>query len=128
MDSRRRSQIVGLTLVGLPLGAVALASIIPAERAVRRNLYTDRAACERDYRAEQCAQRTSTSSGSPGYGYHGPYYGGYAGRGTTALATTALAKGDPGAGRTGQISPTEASTRGGFGSFGRAMHSIGAGS
>lgn len=122
MDSRKRSQIVVLTLVGLPLGAVALGNMIPAEQAMRRNLYTDRAACERDYSPEQCSPRTSSTTGSTtgsstgAYRWYGPYY--------LANRTAALARGDPGAGRTGQISPTEASTRGGFGSFGRAMRSV----
>lgn len=115
MDTRKRSQIVALTLVGLPLGAVALGNMLPTEQAMRRNLYTDRAACERDYSPEQCTPRTSSTTGSStgAYRWYGPYY--------LANRTAALARADPGAGRTGQISPTEASTRGGFGSFGRTM-------
>jgi len=109
----RRSSIVTLTLVGLPLGAVALASAMPAQE-MRRNLYPDRGACERDYSAAQCQQ--STGSGSSG-GWHGPYY--YSNRAVSA------AQSDPGAGRTGQITRTETSMRGGFGHFGQGLHTGG---
>src|SRR5437660_7587755 len=57
MEPRKRSNIVLLTLVGLPLGAVALGSAIPAGQEVRRNLYPDRGACERDYSPTQCEAR-----------------------------------------------------------------------
>ena len=118
MDPQRRSTIVGLTLIGLPVGAVALASVMPAGQEMRRNLYTDRAACERDYSATQCEARPGSSSGSTGSGgWHGPYY--FANRGASE------ARSDPGAGRTGQVTRTEASTRGGFGAFGRAMRAVG---
>lgn len=115
MALSRRSKVVGLTLVGLPLGAVALATALPQDQ-MRRNLYPDRGACERDYSQYQCEQSSSTSSSgghSSGGGYHGPYY--YADR------NSAAAKTDPGAGRTGQITHTQSSTRGGFGSIGRAF-------
>jgi hypothetical protein len=115
MDSQRRSNIVGLTLIGLPLGAVALGNVIPAGQEMRRNLYPDRAACERDYSPAQCEQHTGGSGGW--VGFHGPYY--FANRGVTE------ARSDPGAGRTGQITRTETSVRGGFGAFGRAMHAVG---
>jgi len=115
MEPRKRSQIVLLTLVGLPLGAVALGSAIPAGQEMRRNLYPDRGACERDYSPTQCEAKAGGSAGSSGY--HGPYY--YANR------TAAEARSDPGPGRTGQVTRTEISTRGGFGSFGRAMRAIG---
>ena len=115
MDSQRRSTIVGLTLIGLPLAAVALGNAMPAGQEMRRNLYPDRGACERDYNAAQCQQGTGGTAGSGGW--HGPYY--YANR------TVAEAKSDPGAGRTGQITRTETSTRGGFGAFGRAMRAVG---
>jgi hypothetical protein len=115
MDSRKRSQIVGLSLIGLPLTAVGLANLTPDEKDVRRNLYPDRAACERDYRRDQCEDRTGSSSGSSGRGgsVHGPYY--YADRNSPE------ARSDPGPGRTGQVTHTEASTRGGFGAVGRAL-------
>jgi hypothetical protein len=104
----RRSSIVTLTLVGLPLGAAAL-SAMPAQE-MRRNLYPDRAACERDYSPAQCEQRSGGSSG----GWHGPYY--YGNR------TASEARSDPGPGRTGQITRIETSMRGGFGRIGHALH------
>jgi hypothetical protein len=106
----RRSSIVTLTLVGLPLGAVALASAMPGQE-MRRNLYPDRGACERDYSTAQCQQGSSSTGGSGGW--HGPYY--YSNRAASA------AQGDPGAGRTGQITRTETTIRGGFGQFGHAL-------
>jgi hypothetical protein len=116
MALSRRSTVVGLTLVGLPLGAIAIAAALPQDR-MRRNLYPDRAACERDYSSYQCQQSSTTSSSSSGHsssgGYHGPYY--YADR------NSAAAKTDAGTGRTGQITATQSSTRGGFGSIGRAF-------
>jgi hypothetical protein len=115
MAMSRRSKVVGLTLVGLPLGAVALATALPQDQ-MRRNLYPDRGSCERDYTSQQCEPSSSTSSGSSRTGggyYHGPYY--YADRNSVA------ARSDPGSGRTGQITHTESSTRGGFGSIGRAF-------
>src|SRR5712691_10839475 len=121
MDSARRSKIVILTLVGLPFGAIAIANAFPGQE-MRRNLYPDRGACERDYTPQQCEQRPSSGSGSSsstgdhgggGGGYHGPYY--------ASNRSAAEARGDPGTGRTGQITRTETSVRGGFGSFGHAM-------
>jgi hypothetical protein len=114
MALSRRSKVVGLTLVGLPLGAVALATALPQDQ-MRRNLYPDRGACERDYSAQQCEPSGSSSSHAGGYGssgYHGPYY--YADR------NSAAARSDPGTGRTGQITHTQTSMRGGFGSIGHA--------
>ena len=87
MDPRKRSNIVLLTALGLPFGAIAVANSFPGEE-LRRNLYPDRAACERDYRPEQCEQRTGTNI----TGWHGPYYG--ANQATRAVS-------DPGPGRTG---------------------------
>jgi hypothetical protein len=106
MDPRRRSSIVTLTLLGLPFGAIAVANSFPAAE-LRRNLYPDRAACERDYRPAQCEQRTGTNI----TGWHGPYY--HPNRGASGAAS------DPGPGRTGAPLAIETSTRGGFGSFGR---------
>jgi hypothetical protein len=118
MDSGRRSKIVALTLVGLPVSAVAIANAFPGQE-VRRNLYPDRAACERDYSAKQCEPSSGSSSGGHGGGggYHGPYYAGN--------RTAAGVAGDPGPGRTGQITRTETSVRGGFGAFGHAMRAVG---
>jgi len=114
MDPVKRSKIVLLTLIGLPFGAIAIADAFPGQE-MRRNLYPDRGACERDYSPQQCEPH-SGSSGGGGGGYHGPYYG-------SRIASGA--SGDPGAGRTGQITHTETSVRGGFGSFGRAMRAAG---
>lgn len=113
MDPQKRSRIVGLTMVGLPLGTIALANALPGHE-MRRNLYPDRAACERDYSPQQCeANSPSGTSGTSHYGgWHGPYYS--ASRGAAAI-------GDPGPGRTGQVTATQVSMRGGFGSFGRAF-------
>ena len=115
MAMSRRSKVVGLTLVGLPVGAVALATALPQDR-MQRNLYRDKAACERDYSSYQCEPSQSTSSGgghgSSG-GYHGPYY--YSDRNSVG------ARSDAGAGRTGQVTATQTSMRGGFGSIGRAF-------
>jgi hypothetical protein len=115
MDPKKRSNIVVLTLVGLPFGAMALGSVMPAGQEMRRNLYPDRGACVRDYSAQQCEPHSGSSTGGGG-GYHGPYY---------ASRIASGAAGDPGAGRTGQITRTETSVRGGFGSFGRAMRAVG---
>jgi len=115
MAMSRRSKVVGLTLVGLPLGAVALATALPQDQ-MRRNLYPDRGSCERDYSFSQCEPSSGSSSGG-GHGgsggYHGPYY--YADRNSVA------ARSDAGTGRTGQITHTQSSMRGGFGSIGRAF-------
>ena len=114
MDSRRRSQIVALTVVGLPVGAIALANAFPAQE-MRRNLYPDRATCERDYSAEQCSAHDIGLGGSgSGGAYCGPYY--------HANRSLPEARSDPGPGRTGRATHTETSMRRGFGSFGRAAH------
>jgi hypothetical protein len=112
MATSRSSKVVGLTLVGLPLGAVALATALPQEQ-MRRNLYPDRAACERDYTPPQCEPSSGSSGGHGGGGYHGPYY--------AADRNSVAARSDPGSGRTGQVTRTQASMRGGFGSIGRAF-------
>lgn len=119
MDSAKRSKIVLLTLVGLPFGAIAIANAFPGQE-MRRNLYPDRGSCERDYSPQQCEANSGSSSrtgGGGGGGYHGPYY--------SSNRTAAVAASDPGAGRTGQITRTETSVRGGFGSFGHAMRAVG---
>jgi hypothetical protein len=104
----RRSTIVNVTLVGL-VGGVAIGSVLPVSGAeMRRNLYGDRAACERDYSPSQCEANSSTGGGG---GYHGPYY--------SATRNTVTAS-DPGPGRTGAPASVQTSVRGGFGSFGRA--------
>jgi hypothetical protein len=116
MDPRRRSAIVVLTLIGLPFGAVALSDAVPSGQEMRRNLYPDRGACERDYSPAQCQPHTGSGAGYVG-GWHGPYY--------SANRNAPGAPSDPGAGRSGQVTRTEISTRGGFGSFGRAMRAVG---
>jgi hypothetical protein len=100
----RRSQIVLLSLIGT-VGIAA--EVLPAAEQVRRNLYPDRAACERDYSPSQC-QPHSGGGGS----WHGPYY--------STNRGSAAARGDPGPGRSGQATAVQTSTRGGFGGFGRA--------
>jgi hypothetical protein len=127
MDSAKRSKIVLLTLVGLPFGAIAIANAFPGQE-MRRNLYPDRASCERDYSPQQCEQRPSGSGGSSGSSASGGHGGGggfYRGPAYVANRSAPEARGDPGAGRTGQITRTETSVRGGFGSFGRAMRAVG---
>jgi hypothetical protein len=114
--STRRSRTVSLSIVGLA-GAVWIADgVIPEGVEMRRNLYTDRAACERDYSPSQCESDGTYNSG--GYvgssGYHGPYY--------AASRSTAVA-GDPGSGRSGVMHTAyTTSYRGGFGAFGHAVH------
>ena len=117
MDSQKRSQIVALTLVGLPFGAITLANAFPGQD-MKRNLYGDRAACERDYSVAQCQPRSGGGSGGLVNVWYGPEY--------NANRGTAEARGDPGPGRTGrEVARSEISTRGGFGSFGRAMRAVG---
>jgi hypothetical protein len=117
--SQRRSNIVTLTLIGLPVGAVVLGNIIPAGQTVRRNLYADRTACERDYGPEHCQSSTSGSSGLTSSSvWYGPYY--FANRSSPEART------DPGPGRgVAPRSGVETSTRGGFGAFGRTMSATG---
>lgn len=114
MDPRKRSRIVLLSLVGLPLGAIGIASLLPAKQEMKRNLYPDRASCERDYSSDQCEQSSHSSgtTSSHSSGFHGPYY--------FASRTAAGAASDPGPGRTGQVTATQTSMRGGFGSIGHA--------
>src|ERR1043165_499993 len=114
MDARRRSQVVGLTVIGLPIGAIALATAFPEEE-MRRNLYPDRAACERDYSSEQCSSHgVGLGGSSSGGAYCGPYY--------HANRSRPEARSDPGPGRTDRATHIETSMRRGFGSFGRAVH------
>jgi len=110
MDPQKRSQIVILTLIGLPAAVAIAAPLIPQGQEVRRNLYPDRAACERDYSPQHCQQGT----GSAYSGFHGPYY--YTNRAAPQAGS------DPGPGRIAAPKAVEISTRGGFGAFGRAMH------
>jgi hypothetical protein len=117
-SGNKRSQAVVLTLVGLPMAAIGIASAFP-DHIAARNLYPDRAACERDYSTAQCEQNGSGSSSSGGHGgsgsgWHGPYY-----------TSTSASSSDPGPGRTGQITRTEVSSRGGFGAIGRGLRAVG---
>jgi hypothetical protein len=114
-DRKRRSNIVGLTVLGL-FGTIFIADkVIPQGTEMRRNVYTNRADCERDYSTDQCQQNSSGGGSSTGSGgYHGPYY-----RANTYNAPP----GDPGPGRSGVFHASyETSYRGGFGAFGRAVH------
>jgi hypothetical protein len=110
---RRRSAAVILTMAGVPIAIAALAS--PAPRVeMKRNLYPDRATCERDYSPQQCQQGIGQDPVYVYNSWHGPYY--YSDR------SLAQARSDPGPGRMGWSTATQASFRGGFGSFGRALH------
>ena len=112
----RRSTIVTLTIVGLVAGVSIADKAIPQGVETRRNLYADRAACERDYPPSQCQQNSGSGGGGSGGGYHGPYY--------SANRSNAAA-GDPGPGRIGGNRVAyETSYRGGFGAFGRAIHGV----
>jgi hypothetical protein len=118
MDSQRRSTVVILTLAGAA-GALAIAAEAFPGTEMRRNVYNDRAACERDYSPQQCEPGQTTVAGVFNYvSFNGPEY--------TANRSTAPA-GDPGPGRTGVHASVVSSTRGGFGGFGRAAHASGGG-
>ena len=87
-----------LTLVGVPWRVGIAADAYPGT-AMRRNLYNDRAACERDYSPAQCEQTKSGSScfierrhGSGG-GWSRPVLRGQ--------PQSTAAAGDPGPGRIG---------------------------
>jgi hypothetical protein len=116
MDGQRRSTVVILTLAGVVGGIGIAAEAFPGTE-MRRNLYDDRAACERDYTPQQC-QPVSTGGSFTYISYTGPQY--------TANRTAAPA-GDPGPGRTGVHASVTSSVRGGFGGFGRAAHASGGG-
>ncbi|HEY1798930.1 MAG TPA: hypothetical protein VGG57_22650 [Stellaceae bacterium] len=111
--TQRRSAAVILTLAG-GLFAVGIAAEAFPGTEMRRNLYNDRAACERDYSPQQC-QPDQSSGGSFTYVhyYSGPEY--TANRG-------AAPSGDPGPGRTGDHASVASSVRGGFGGFAHAAH------
>lgn len=111
---RRRSGIVALTLTAGLGGTMALANSFPGQE-MKRNLYPDRAACERDYSPQQCEQ--GGVSGYTGSTWHGPYY--------HSDRSSAAARMDPGPGRMGWVTSTQTSMRGGFGAFGRAMRAVG---
>ena len=111
----RRSNIVTLTVLGLFTSVVIADKAIPQATEMRRNVYANRADCERDYRSDQCQQNTGGSGG--GGWYHGPYY---------SANRTGAPSGDPGPGRVGATRAAyETSYRGGFGAFGRAIHVAG---
>jgi hypothetical protein len=113
MDRQRRSTVVIVTLVGVVGGLGIAAESFPGTE-MQRNLYNDRAACERDYSPQQC-QPTQSGGGSVTYigGYRGPYY---------TADRSAVPAGDPGPGRTGVHASIVSSVRGGFGGFGRSAH------
>jgi hypothetical protein len=106
MDDNRRSNTVILSLIGIT-GAVILAAEAFPGTEMRRNLYSDRASCERDYSPSQC-EETAPAGGF----WLGPAY--------VADRSSAAARSDPGSGRTGLVTATVTSIRGGFGAFGRA--------
>jgi hypothetical protein len=114
---KRRSNIVSLTVLGLFASVFIADEAIPQPTEMRRNVYTNRADCERDYSQNQC-QQDSGGSGTSGSGYYGGYHGPY----YSASRSTASSD-DPGPGRTGATRVSyETSYRGGFGAFGRAVH------
>jgi hypothetical protein len=104
---------VSWTLIGVIGGIGVAAEAFPGTE-MRRNQYTDRAACERDYSPSQC-QPTQSTGGSFTYisYYSGPEY--------TANRGAAPAS-DPGPGRTGVHASVTSSMRGGFGGFARSAH------
>lgn len=113
---KRRSNIVTLTVLGLFASVFIADKVIPQGTEMRRNLYANRADCERDYSTNQCQpSSTGGSSGTGGGGgYHGPYY--------RANRVSAPVE-DPGPGRIGATHASyETSYRGGFGAFGHAIH------
>ncbi|HTZ35939.1 MAG TPA: hypothetical protein VMB84_07930 [Stellaceae bacterium] len=116
MDSARRSRIVNVSLIGLPLAAITAANLIPPATMMRRNNYPDRAACERDYPPppDRCDQPDGNSS-HPHF-WHGPYY--------VADRSAPEARGDPGPGRGVTPASYETSARGGFGAFGRGLRAV----
>lgn len=114
MPEQRRSNVVFLSLVGVAGAAIIAVDAFPGTE-MRRNMYADRTACERDYSPQQC-QPSSYSGGVSyvSYGYwSGPEYAANRGQAST---------GDPGPGRTGVHASTVSSVRGGFGGFGRSAH------
>lgn len=112
--SNRRSTIVTLTVLGLFASLFVADKAIPQGTEMRRNVYANRADCERDYSSNQCQQNSGGGTGGGGGGYHGPYY---------RANRTAAPVDDPGPGRTGATRVSyETSYRGGFGAFGRAVH------
>ena len=118
--SKRRSNVVSLTVLGLFATVFIADEAIPQPTEMRRNVYNNRADCERGYSQNQCQQDSGGSSGSSGSGYHGGYHGPY----YSASRSTASSD-DPGPGRTGVTRVSyETSYRGGFGAFGRAIHGV----
>jgi hypothetical protein len=117
----RRSNIVGLTVLGLVSTVFIADKVIPQGTEMRRNVYANRADCERDYppppdRCDQDNGGSNTNSGGHVF-FHGPYY--------SANRSSAPA-GDPGPGRSGATRASfETSYRGGFGAIGRAIHAAG---
>ena len=112
MDRQRRSTIVIVSLVGVAGGIGVAAAAFPGTE-MRRNLYNDRAACERDYTPQQCQPAPAGSTSFTYISYRGPEY--IANRG-------AAPAGDPGPGRTGVHASVVSSVRGGFGGFAHSAH------
>lgn len=128
--SRWRSLVVQLTVMGVA-GAVFAAPYIPEGTTMRRNVYSDRESCQRDYSPPQCQPGQPGGSGGSGGGGSG---GGGGGHGNTiwrgpeyyADRQSPVARSDPGPGRTGMLSTkVETSVRGGFGKVGRFLRIAG---
>jgi hypothetical protein len=120
--SNRRSNAVSLTVLGLVATVFIADKAIPQSTEMRRNLYANRADCERDYppppnRCDQDNGGSNSTGGGHGGSFHGPYY--------NATRSVAAAD-DPGPGRTGATRISyETSYRGGFGAIGRTIHAVG---
>jgi hypothetical protein len=114
---QKRSQAVLIGLLGLPGAAIVAGELLPGGPVMTRNVYADRAACERDYSPAQC---------SPGGGTGGSSYGMFLGPSYSADRSAPAARGDPGPGRVGGLATaTVTSARGGFGGFARGAHAGG---
>lgn len=116
MAGNRRSNIVILSLMGVAGAGIIAAEAFPGTE-MRRNLYADRASCERDYSPAQCDRSGSTVTYT-----HVGYYGGDWRGPEYAANRGSVPAGDPGPGRTGVHASTVSSVRGGFGGFGRSAH------
>lgn len=125
-EGSRRSNVVALTVIGVPMAVVLAANLIPEGQKMRRNLYADRAACERDYSPQQCEPDSGSGSSSSSSYHSSSYHGWYHGPYYHADRSSSVARSDPGPGRTGTGPVSyQTTTRGGFGAFGRAVRAVG---
>lgn len=115
-DVALRSRLVVVTFVGMA-GVAAAVAAMPESQTVRRNLYGDRASCERDYSPAQCEPRGGGGGGVGGGRWMGPEY--YEDRRLPEASR------DPGPGRAGLAQGVRTSKRGGFGATGRFLRGLG---